>query len=243
MEEDLLIYQPNVINTYLHFIKENLILIRNIYDEKGKLFEPYDPEKKNKFYSSRAKHIQMMTLLGLTTEHLIKLILLKRGFVLNTSNIEVKFEETFMSELDQSKDKDLNQQELDDFYDKSKQNLEITFKKNLKSFDECLSLFKKSNSDDYYGGLGTYILNPHPDVYDGDSYLGFKEIKPEETLKVIQQMRNSYLHLAEAQKEQQGVVWYLYNFLVWLANKEYPEFFNDIEFIGSDENKGLFQND
>lgn len=233
MEEDLLIYQPNVINTYLHFIKENLILIKNIYNKK-------DPEN---LYSSRAKHIQMMTLLGLTTEHLIKLILLKRGFVLNTSNIGAEFHKDFMTELYLKKEKGLNQTELDELYTKSKENMEITFKKNLKSFDECLSLFKKSNLDKYYGGLGTYVLNPHPDVYDGDDYLGFKEIKPEETLKVIQQMRNTYLHRVEAQKEQQGVVWYLFNFLVWLAIKEYPEFFKDAEFIGSDDNKRLFQND
>lgn len=241
--EKLLIYQPNVIDTYLFYIKENLILIKHIYDEESKVFESYDPDKKEKFYSSRSKHIQIMSLMGLTTEHLIKIILLKRGFVLNTSEIDAKFKEEFMHKLNNKSGKQLSQGEIDLIYENSQEGVNISFKKTLKSFDKCLSLFNKSNSEDYYKNLGTYVLNPNPEIYNGADYLGFKEIKPNETLKVIQMMRNSYLHSAEAKKEQQGVIWYLFNFLVWLSKKEYPDFFGDLVYIGSDNNKRLFQND
>ena len=56
-------------------------------------------------------------------------------------------------------------------------------------------------------------------------------------------MRNSYLHLAEAKEELQGIVWYLFNFLIWLSKKEYPDFFEDETYIGSDESKRLFEHD
>lgn len=244
MEEELLIYQQNVINTYLYFIKENISLIRSIYDEKGKLFESYNPKQKWKLYSSRAKHLQIMILIGLTTEHLIKIILLKRGFVLNASEVGAKFQEAFIQELVQKNKTELTQEEMDETYSKAKNNLIISFKKPLKSFDECISLFIKSNAKDYCNSLGTYILNPNPEVYDGDSYLEYyKQIKPEEALKVIQKMRNSYSHLAKAREEQQGVVWYLFNFLVWLCKKEYPDFFEDLEYIGSKENRRLFEHE
>lgn len=240
MAEELLIYQQNVIDTYLYFIKENLSLIRSIYEEKGKLFEPYNSKQKWKFYTSRAKHLQIMTLIGLTTEHLIKIILLKRGFVLNISEIDAKFQESFMHGLEQKNKTEVSQEEMNSLHSKAKDNLNISFKKNLKNFDACIALFDKSNTPGYYTPVRTYVLNPYPGVYDGDSYLGYKQIKPEETLRVIQRMRNSYLHSAEAKYEQQGVVWYLFNFLVWLCKKEYPDFFKDETMIGSEKDKGLF---
>jgi len=243
MASELLIYQQNVIDTYLYFIKENLSLIRGTYEEKGRLFEPYNPEQKWKFYSSRAKHLQIMTLIGLTVEHLIKIILLKRGFVLNTSEIDAKFQETFIQELEQKNKKEITPEEMNNLYLKAKDNLNISFKKNLKSFNECISLFERSNPTEYYNTVSTYDINPHPEVYNRNEYLGYKKIKPEETLKIIQKMRNSYLHLAEAQEEQQGVVWYLFNFLVWLCKKEYPDFFKYEELIGNDEIRGLFQHE
>lgn len=240
---EILIYQQNVINTYLYFIKEDICLIRQIYDEKGKLFEPYDPQQKWKFYASRAKHLQIMTLIGLTAEHLIKIILLKRGFVLNTSDIDVKFHESFMQELEHKNRSDITQDDLDNLYQKAKNNINISFKKKLKDFDACISDFGKSITPDYYTPIKAYVLNPRPEVYDDDSYLGYNQIKPEEILRVIQKMRNSYLHLAEAKSEQQGVIWYLFNFLIWLCKKEYPDFFKEQTMIGSDENKSLFENE
>jgi len=243
MDSEIFIYQQNVIDTYLYFIKENLSLIRNIYNEKGKLFESYNPQEKQKFYSSRAKHLQIMSLIGLTTEHLLKIILLKRGFVLNTRDFEAKFTDDFMKELEKENKQGLTQNKLNYLYKKAENNIQVIFNQNLKSFGTCISLFNKSNPDNYYSSIGTYVLNPFPDVYSGDKYLGYKEIKPSETLKVIQKMRNSYLHLPEAKKEQQGVVWYLFNFVVWLCKKEYPDFFKDETYIGNDENRELFENE
>ena len=241
MASELLIYQQNVIDTYLHFVKENLSLIKTIYNVYNEGKKPYDPSQKWKLYSSKAKHLQIMTLIGLTAEHLIKLILLKRGFVLNAGEFEANFTKQFMQKLEQKNKNELNQENLNELYSIAKDNINFSFKKNLKSFEECISLFNKSDPADYYNSLEKYVLNPDPNIYNEDNYLGYKEIKPEETLKVIQKMRNSYLHLAEAQSEQKGVVWYLFNFIVWICKKEYPDFFKEEIYIGNDKNKKLFK--
>lgn len=235
MSENLLIYHQNVIDTYLYFIKENLSLIRAIYGEYGQRYEPYNPLEKWRLYRPRAKHLQIMILIGLTAEHLVKIILLERGFVLNTSDLEAEFPLEFMQKLEEKQQTALNEEELGELYSEAASNLTISFKKNLKDFGECIALFNNSNEETYYDSLNPYVLNPHPEMYNEDEYLGYKTIRPDETLRVIQKMRNSYLHLAEAQSEQQGVVWYLFDFLVWLCKKEYPEFFDDETMIGTPE--------
>ena len=237
MGEELLIYHQVVIDTYLYFIKESLSLIRKIFGEISPP-EPYDTTNKERLFTGRAKHLQIMTLIGLTAEHLIKIILLKRGFVLNTSDFDAKFQDAFMVELLQK-----NTTDIDELYVKAKNNINIEFNKNLIQFEKCISLFNKSNPPNYFDNVRTYELNPYPEKYDGDSYLGYKQIMSTETLRVIQKMRNSYLHLAEAQSEQQGIVWYLFNFLVWLCKKEYPTFYQNEAMIGTEDAKGLFANE
>ena len=242
MGEEILIYHQIVVDTYLYFIKESLSLIRKIFNEIGPP-EPYDPTQKERLFTGRAKHLQIMTLIGLTAEHIIKIILLKRGFVLNTSDENAKFQDAFMHELEQKNTTNLTQTDIDSLYVKAKNLVNIEFNKNLIQFDKCISLFNNSNPPNYFDNVRTYELNPYPEKYDGDSYLGYKQIMPAETLRVIQRMRNSYLHLAEAQSEQHGVVWYLFNFLVWLCQKEYPTFYQNEAMIGTDNAKGLFANE
>ena len=123
MGSELLIYQQNVIDTYLYFLKDNLGLIRNIDEEKRKLSKSYDPNKKWELYPPRAKHLQIMSLIGLTAEHLIKIILLKRGFVLNTGDFEANFTQDFMQVLIKANKQELTTQREDELYEKAK----ITF--------------------------------------------------------------------------------------------------------------------
>jgi hypothetical protein len=240
MAERLLIYYQNTIDTYLYFVKENLALIRRIYGEAEQPREPYDPTRRWILYVARAKHLQVMILIGVTAEHLIKILLLKRGFVLNTSDIEAKFRQTFMQELEEQNQTELDRDRLDELYSNAVENLSISFKRNLKQFDECIRMFNKSNPQGYYDPVRTYELNPHPERYNEDSYLGYKRIRPEQVLAVIQKMRNSYLHLAEAQAEQNGVIWYLFNFLIWLCKKEYPVFFETETMLGGEGGQRLF---
>jgi hypothetical protein len=153
-----------------------------------------------------------------------------------------KFSEEFMLKLEKSNHETLSQEDLDRLYAESKESVNLDFKPQLKKFDECISLFYKSNSGNYFDSLGSYILNPHPDIYNEDEYLGERELTPQNSLKVIQRMRNSYLHRAEARDETNGVIWYLVNFLIGLCKKEYSDFFKEEEYVGNHDVKNLFEN-
>lgn len=54
-------------------------------------------------------------------------------------------------------------------------------------------------------------------------------------------MRNNYIHLADAHGETQGIVWYMFNFCLWIAKKEYPTEFSELNYIGNDEIKAKFE--
>ena len=233
-ETEILIYQKNVIETYLHFIKENLNLIKKLTKDSKNTEEPY---------RRRAFHLQKMTLIGITAEHLIKIILLKRGFMLNVAIFGDKFDEGFMSKLRRTNNKDISQEGLNSLYEESTKNIELDFKPDLKKFDECIALFYKSNPKNYFDSLRC-TLNLPPDTYFYE-YVGkerVKELNPQNCLKVIQKMRNSYLHQAEAREETNGVIWYLVNFLIWICRREYPDFFVEEEYIGNQNIKTLFEN-
>ena len=200
-----------------------------------------NPEREFILYTAKAKHLQVMSLIGITAEHLLKIILLKRGYVINESISNLQFSEDFISKLKEYNEGLKTQEKLDGLYNAASRDLKIVFKEDLIRFDRCIKLFNDSNPPDYFNNIGTYVLNPHLDVYNKCNYLGYKEIKSNKCLKVIQDSRNSYLHKLEAKGEQNGVVWYLFNFLIWLSKKEYPDFFKDEKYIVSEDNKNLFR--
>jgi len=237
---NLLIYQETIIKTYLYFIKENFKLITNILEEKKKFLEPYDLNRDFMLYIARAKHLQIMSLVGITAEHLLKVILLKRGNIINVGISSSQFSKEFLQKIINYNNEYKNKEKLDNLYGDALKNINIQFKDKLIRFEECIKLFIKSNPTNYFTEVGTYLLNQHPEDYNGNSYLGYQEIKPELCLRIIRDSRNSYLHKAEAKSEQNGVVWYLFNFLVWISKKEYPDFFKEENFIGSEDSKNLF---
>lgn len=236
----ILIYQQNVKDTYLYFIKDTLSLIKTINNDRNGHIEPYNPARKERLYLAKAKHIQMMTLLGLTAEHLVKIVLLKRGYILNTKQ-EAKFPKELMELLEKENEKGLTQESLDMLYKKAQSSIPIKVNKNLMCFDKCINLFNMSNTEDYYSSIGTYSLSSEEEGDDKEEYFGYQQISPSDAFRVIQQMRNSYIHLSEAQEEQNGVVWYLYNFEVWLCKREYPDFFTEVDYIGSEYIKKMFK--
>lgn len=236
-EKNLLIYQENVKKAYLYLIKENLNLIKLLLKDKDSLFEPYDLLRDFVLYQSKAKHFQIMSLIGSTAEHLIKIILLKRGFILNEGVTPKKFDNSFLIKLESFNKGPINQEKMNNIYAEAEKSINYSFSDKLIKFDECISLFSTSNDSNYYIGLSSYVMNPHPEVYDKSEYFGYKEIKPENCLRLIQKSRNNYTHLLEAQEEQNGIIWYFINFLIWLSKREFNGFFEEEEYIGSKENQ------
>jgi len=239
-DNSIVIYQDTVIKTYLFSIKENFKLIRCLLDEKYKILKPFNPKREFILYIARAKHLQIMSLIGFTAEHLLKIILLKRGYIINEGLSDLKFSQDFILKVKEYNEGRKTQDKLNELYEIALNDQKVLFRDNLLNFDKCIQLFKDSNPSDYFEDIGIYSLNPNPEIYNESEYLGWKEIKPNECLRVIQKSRNSYLHKLEAKGEQNGVVWYIFNFLIWLSKKEYPDFFKDEESIGSEDNKKLF---
>lgn len=229
-----LIYHQGVRETYLSFILENFQLIASLIND----YENLDEE--TNLYKKRAKSFQIKSLLGINSEHLIKVVLLKRGFVLNTIiNENAKFNSSFMQEIEDYNKNKPNQEKLDGLLQKSLSQIK-EFSEKLMKFDKCIKNFENSNPEDYFKNFKKATLNPTPNSEDYKYLREFEFIDSGNALNVIQKMRNSYVHKAEGKDEKNIIVPYLLNFLRFIAKKEFPDRFNSIEKFGNEQTKNLF---
>lgn len=204
-------YQIKQVDTYIYLVKENIELYKKILKLSNKKLEPFDPNNTPPFYISRARHLQSMATLGITTEHLLKLIVLKRGYSIN----EV------------------------DYVKRNNGTSEIKYSDKTIMFDKAANLFINSNPDNYFDGLKVYKFNVHDINYEY-SYLGHKEIDPKTCIKLLQKIRNNYIHKADSHGEWNGIIWYVYDFIIWLSKNEFPHLFSKYKYIGNDEIQSLF---
>ena len=235
MTNNLLIYQATVRDAYLFFIKENFTLINQLITERSQMLR--DPQYKNHnpqfVYSMRAKHLQTMSLIGMNAEHILKLVLLKRGFVLNTETYGNQFDDTFQKSVESynySLANSLHHQpnQFNSLYNDAPDHIVFQFTEKLQSFEKCITLFMTEivGSTNYFQGVGEYRLS--------SKYFSETKLNAHNSLCVIQKMRNSYLHLAEAKREPKNIVSYLFNFLLWICKKEYPSEFEGHLYIGNE---------
>ncbi len=200
--------------TYIFYLKENFILMSQIKRRGDNNFAAFDPNKSEKLFKGRALHIQLMSLIGITAEHLVKLIISKRGYTLN--------------KISYVKD------------DANSSMPTIIYSSMLIGFKESVKLLTQSNTNNYFIKLKPYQLNPFPKAYDRDVYFNRKKINPGECLNLLVEVRNSYLHDPTPKNEQNGVIWYLYDFILWLAKKEFSGEFKNQKYIGNDEIKKIY---
>lgn len=205
-------YQIQIKDTYLFLVKENLNLINDLIKRSREKAEPLDPSKTHIYYKNRARHLQAMALLGSTCEYLIKIIILNRGYSINEVN--------YIKKIDNNEN--------------------VIYSDKVITFEKAIALFKKSNLQNFYDDIKTYHFNTNNIDYEY-LYLGYKQIKPESCINLIQKVRNNYLHKADAHGESNGVIWYIYNFIVWLAKKEFNSDFAKFKYIGNKEIIDLFQ--
>lgn len=245
-----IIYQKQTKSTYLYFIKENFALIKKLLEEK-KNCTPYNSDEESEgykiFYQCRAKHIQAMTFMGINAEHILKIILLKNGFIINKGISKEKYSESFLKKLDTYNKNENNklQKDLDYLYEEASRDIKREYEFNTISFGKCIKLFKKiiKKNKDYYDSMGKYPLNPPIEKINVDGmiletypgpkqdYFGYTEINPSNVLDVIRNMRNSYAHLVNAHFEQRGVIYYLYDFLLYLCVKEFKDYFKKEKYL------------
>jgi len=203
-------------DTYIYLIKENIDLVKSLVDYAKKHPLAFDPNNIEPLYRSRAKHLQTMAISGLTCEHLIKLIVLKRGYSIN--------------EVDYIKNPDTKPK--------------IQYADKTISFGKAIKLFNDSNPDpnNYFNDVGVYEFN-NGDIDYEYSYLGYKKIDPKTCISLIQRIRNNYIHQVNSYSEWNGIIWYVYDFIIWLAKKEFSSHFSQYEYIGNDEIKSLFKDE
>lgn len=244
------IYQKGTKSTYLYFIKENFALIKNLLEEEKKCSHCNSDEKLGEhkiFYQCRAKFIQAMTLIGINAEHILKIILLKNGFIINEGVFKEKYSESFLKNLDRYNRNENNksQKDLDCLYEQANKDIKEKYKIKTISFNECIKLFKKIIKENrgYYDSIGKYFLNPPVKIINVDGmlletdpgpkqdYFGCTEIDPNNALDIIRLMRNSYIHFVDACNEQKGLVCYLYDFLLYLCVKEFKNYFKDEKYL------------
>lgn len=250
MDTKLIIYQKQTKSTYLYFIKENFKLIKKLLEEK-KNCPPYNSDEESEeykiFYQCRAKHIQAMTIMGINAEHILKIILLKNGFIINKSISEEKYGESFLKKIDiyNKNENNKSQEDLDCLYEEARRDIKREYEFNTISFGKCIKLFKKiiKENKDYYDSIGKYPLNPPiRKIYvDGEfletdpgpkqDYFGYEEINTSNALDVIRIMRNNYIHFVDANYEQKGIVCYLYDFLLYLCVKEFKNYFKKEKYL------------
>lgn len=233
---ELVIYQSSIRDTYLYFIKEDLNLIKILLNQKKQLRQPFNPNRVSSLFKSRAKHLQIMTLLGATTEHLVKLILIKNGFIINKRCTKRKLGHSFLVKLDQyNQISHPSRRQVSEIYLLAK-NYARQYSKYTFEFAKCIRKVNSSNN----------IPKPNSSPFiigQTSRYLSrYRQINKSNCLSVIRHMRNSYTHLADAQSEVQGIVWYMYDYILCLAKKEFPNYFSRMHLIGNREIKQLFRN-
>lgn len=249
-ERTAILFTKQIKEDYLYYIKENFSLMRKLFEE-GENCPPYNEDEASRehksFYQCRAKHFQMMTIMGMSAEHILKIILLKNGYIINKNSSEELFGESFLKKIEifektNFDDVSQEQEAFNNLYNEAEQL--ISDRKTI-SFYKCIELFKKCIKYDkeYFISIKKYSFNiPKKKIFvDGKlleshlgpayNYLGFKEISPHNALDIIREMRNNYIHVAGAHFEQQGIIYYLYNFLLYLCVKEFKRFFIDEKYL------------
>ena len=255
-EKVAILYIKQIKEDYLYYIKENFSLMRKLFKE-GENCPPYSGDETSSehklFYQCRVKHFQMMTIMGINAEHILKIILLKNGYIINKRSSEELFGESFLKKIEifektNFDDVSQKQKALYSLYNEAEQ---LISDRRTISFYKCIELFKKCIKDDkeYFTSIKKYSFNiPKKKIFvDGMflesdpgpayDYLGFKEISPNNALDIIREMRNNYIHVANAHSERQGIIHYLYNFLLYLCVKEFKIFFIDEKYLCETKDK------
>ena len=232
----IIIPQKNTMNTFLYAIRSIMEDIKRLNDEHDNLANEYrkNPRPNNfHLFEARAKHIERMALIGICSEFLIKAVLLKHGFVINKvkSNNNLYFSRKFLKEVEYYNENYNDQKRLNELYDKSlNEIIKVKALPKTLSFGECIYIFENliiKDKSQYYPNEKYEITNPDTQEFYG------KEINYYDALQIIQKVvRNNYVHLAESQHEQKDIISFLHKFLLYIAKKEFLEFFNDTLEIG-----------
>ena len=208
-------------------ILELLIDIQRLFQDQQAEIQRYHqnplPLVNPAIFRARAKGIELLLLLGVVGEHLVKAVLLKNGFVLNeeVKNMATnRFPQALLNNI-RHLGNSQNQQQLDAIYNSASAYLGRVSGKTI-SFAECIKLFH-INIVQSFRTYFSRLPNRRYYVANADTQRFFrKTVYTSNALIQIRKIRNNYAHLPDRMYEEMGLVRYLYNFLVFIAKKEFP---------------------
>jgi len=174
-------------------------------------------------FTARAKAIELLLLLGVTGEYLLKAVLLEHGFILNEEvrgMATKRFPQNILNMISQLGNRP-NQQQLDAVYNAASSYLGQVSGKTI-GFAECIKMFHVN----VIGSFRTYFSNLLQKRYivtnqETIDFFG-KIIDKTNALVKIKKIRHNYAHLPDRMYEETSLINFLYNFLVFIAKTEFP---------------------
>lgn len=232
MRRNIFYFNKGTENTFLNTIKILLKDIKRLEIERKLFFNKYceNPSMDNiAIFYSRAKHIEQMMILSIVSEYIIKAVLLKYNFIINGIKKNLKFNNEFVFKLTSLKQKGVTAgsdliKEVDELADKD---IVAELDKKTISFEECRQIFEKHIAiKGYFNKTPEYIIsNDYTKEFYGDR-LSYPTM-----FKTLQDVRNNYGHVPEVLYEENGILPFMYNFLVYIVKKEFPDFFSKLNYF------------
>ena len=183
-------------------------------------------------FTARAKLIEQLLLLGVSTEYMLKGILLRNGYALNReiAHIQKKLDSALLQRIKNFNEKDpSNWSEHELIYKEAENKLPKVSGKTIKltgktiKFEKCKNLFKSDivvNPQTYFSALAKQQYTPSNE--DTKKFYG-PVIDSSNVLDKIQFLRNNYAHIPDAMYEERELIPFLYNYVVFISKKEFPE--------------------
>lgn len=173
-------------------------------------------------FRAKAKGIELLLLLGVTGEHLLKAILLKNGFILNEEVRRMatqEFPQNLFNRITRLENSQ-NQHQLSAIYNSPENHLGQVSGKTI-SFAECIQRFNThivGSSRRYYSSLPNkrYTVTNQQTM----NFFG-KLIDTSNALVKIKKIRNNYAHLPDRMYKKTQLIRFMYNFVVFIAKTEF----------------------
>lgn len=207
--------------------------IKRLKQEEEREFTNYisNPISDNpSLFKAKGKFIEQCILLGASAEYLLKTVLLKHGFMINEIRGKKRFDQQLIDRIQRYNRNPQNQRELDELFEVASQNLGQPTNRTI-NFNKCIEMFKHdivSNERTYFSGIPDEeynVTNPETKEFYGDV------INCSNALNKIKDLRNNYVHSAETRYEERGIFKFLFNFLIFIIKKEFPNETAELQFL------------
>lgn len=227
------IYLPtqNMITSMCTSVKIFMEDIIRLDEEGVNEFKKYIADTSNwsALFKARAKFIEQSLLLGVSAEYLLKAVLLKCGYIINKEKAGKKFSKSLFDKIEELGSKQ-SPNEFNLIYQLAEKELGPVSGETI-GLKKCIDIFQDEivgDADSYYSDLPNKeykIINSETKEFYGEI------INYSNALEKIRLLRNNYAHLPDPMYEERGLVPFLYNFLVFIAKKEFPEKMENLQII------------